>query len=310
MKQISKVLVVVDPTAKAQPAVDRGVWLARQFDASVELFVCDYDQYLAGERFFDTSALAKARAHVIERHKSNLAKLAKSLKASGVEVTCDARWDHPLEEGILKKLAESKADVLVKDTHYHSAIRRSVFTNTDWNIIRECEKPLLLVKPGPQKPNPVVVAAVDPMHDKDKPAVLDREILAWADTIAARSKGQLHVFHAFDPAPAYAVSADSMAFPLAAPVNEIAQSLREQHDRAMQQLLQDWKGDSKAQRHVVEGDTREAMIQLIDEVDADLVVMGAVSRSALKRFFLGSTAERVLDHVPCDLLIIKGQPAS
>ena len=310
MKQISKILVVVDPTAKAQPAVDRGIWLAQQFDASVELFVCDYDQYLSGERFFDSAALAKARTHIIERRKSELSKLAKSLKSSGVDIAVDARWDHPLEEGILKKLEESKADIIVKDTHYHSAIRRSVFTNTDWNLIRECKKPLMLVKPGPQKANPVVVAAVDPMHDKDKPAVLDHEILAWADAIAQRSKGKLHVFHAFDPAPAYAVSADSMAFPLAAPVNEIAKTLKEQHDHAMKQLLDSWKGQTKAEGHIIEGDTREAMIQLVDEVGADLMVMGAVSRNALKRFFLGSTAERVLDHVPCDLLIIKGQAAT
>jgi universal stress protein E len=309
MKQISKILVVVDPTAKAQPAVDRGIWLAQQFGAAVELFVCDYDQYLAGERFFDSTALAKARKHVLERHKSELSKMAKNLEPSGVKISVDARWDHPLEEGILRKLGESKADILVKDTHYHSAIRRSVFTNTDWNLIRECNKPMLLVKPGPQKPNPVVVAAVDPMHDKDKPAALDREILEWADTITQRSKGSLHVFHAFDPAPAYAVSADSMAFPLAAPVTEIAQSLREQHDRAMQQLLENWADGAKAERHIIEGDTREAMIQLVDEIGADLMVMGAVSRSALKRFFLGSTAERVLDYVPCDLLIIKSQAA-
>jgi universal stress protein E len=33
--------------------------------------------------------------------------------------------------------------------------------------------------------------------------------------------------------------------------------------------------------------------------------MGAVSRSALERLFIGSTAEEVLDRVPCDLLIVK-----
>jgi universal stress protein E len=35
------------------------------------------------------------------------------------------------------------------------------------------------------------------------------------------------------------------------------------------------------------------------------MVMGAVSRSGLDRIFLGSTAERVLDRLPCDLLIVK-----
>ncbi len=37
----------------------------------------------------------------------------------------------------------------------------------------------------------------------------------------------------------------------------------------------------------------------------DLVVMGALARSALKRRVVGSTAEKVLDHLPCDILIVR-----
>jgi universal stress protein E len=44
---------------------------------------------------------------------------------------------------------------------------------------------------------------------------------------------------------------------------------------------------------------------LLTDIGADLVVMGAVSRSGLKRLALGSTAERVLDFLPCDVLVVK-----
>jgi universal stress protein E len=40
-------------------------------------------------------------------------------------------------------------------------------------------------------------------------------------------------------------------------------------------------------------------------VRAGLVVMGAVSRSGLKRIFIGNTAEQVLDSLRCDVLIVK-----
>ena len=33
--------------------------------------------------------------------------------------------------------------------------------------------------------------------------------------------------------------------------------------------------------------------------------MGAVSRSRLREVFIGSTAERVLDRLPCDVLVIR-----
>jgi universal stress protein E len=34
--------------------------------------------------------------------------------------------------------------------------------------------------------------------------------------------------------------------------------------------------------------------------------MGAVSRSGLKRAFIGNTAERILDQLTCDVLVVKG----
>ena len=45
--------------------------------------------------------------------------------------------------------------------------------------------------------------------------------------------------------------------------------------------------------------------QLAADVEADVVVMGAVSRNRWKRLFIGATAERTLEHLPCDLLIVK-----
>jgi hypothetical protein len=36
-----------------------------------------------------------------------------------------------------------------------------------------------------------------------------------------------------------------------------------------------------------------------------MVVMGAMSRSGLKRVFIGNTAERVLNDLPCDVLVVK-----
>lgn len=306
MKQVSKILVIVDPTADEQPAVARGAWLAEQLGAALELFICDYDQYLSGERFFDTKALAKARDHIIESDIKRLEAVAATLDRAKIEVSVDARWDHPLEEGIIRKAKDSGASLLVKDTHYHSAIRRSIFSNTDWNLIRRCPIPLLLVKPRAIKKHPTIIAAVDPMHEKDQPAALDHEILDWSLALAKGTKGSLHVFHSFDPAPAYAVSADSMAFPISTPINAMTDAMREQHKNAMDELLAKRKGDEFTS-HLLEGATRDELIGLVESQHADLVVMGAVSRNALQRLFLGSTAETVLDHVPCDLLIVKSQ---
>jgi universal stress protein E len=49
----------------------------------------------------------------------------------------------------------------------------------------------------------------------------------------------------------------------------------------------------------------ECLPRLAAEWHADIVVMGAIARSGLRRVLIGSTAERVLESLPCDVLVVK-----
>jgi universal stress protein E len=298
------ILVIIDPTAKEQPALGRAQWYAGLTGASIELFICDYDQYLAGERFFDSKSLTKARADLLERRKNLLEKLAKPLRDAGLEVTVDVRWDHPLHEGLVRKIQDAAPNLVFKDTHYHTALRRSIFSNTDWHLIRDCQPPLWLVKPHSTADIEKLVVAVDPTHERDKPASLDRKLLSVASGLAKLAGGDISVIHAFDPAPVYAVSADAMSVPIAEPLGEFVDELRKQHRNAVGDLLRE-AGMEAVDSRVEDGDIREVLTALLTELKADLVVMGAVSRSGLQRLALGSTAERVLDFLPCDVLVVK-----
>lgn len=304
MAESRRILVIIDPTSEAQPALERSIWLAEKLGATVELFVCDYDQHLAGARFYDAGSLEAARKAVIDAHLRRLKELAESVEARGVVLSVDARWDHPLDEGIVRKVEEYDPYLVVKDTHYHPAIRRAVFSNTDWNLLRNCPAALLLVKPRPIAESPIIMAAVDPVHEHDKPAELDHEILARAEELCFAAEGELHVFHAFDPAPAIAAATTTMVTPISAPVSELTEELAQRHRKSFDELMA--RRNLKAfKSHIHQGAPQKLLVALAEQLKADFVVMGAVSRSGLKRAFIGSTAERVLDHLPCDLLIVK-----
>lgn len=304
MNQSKRILVVVDPTSGAQPAAELGARLARKTGAVLELFICDYDQYLAGERFFDSAALRAARKSLIDNHLKKLNKIASKLDLDAAAVEVDATWDRPLDEGIVRKILASKPALVIKDTHYHSALKRSIFSNTDWNLIRECPAALLLVKPDSAAASGAVIAAVDPVHERDKPAELDHAILKAARKLSEELGGPLHVVHGFDPSPAYAVSADSMAFPIATPIHEMTEALRARHQDAVKELVEPY-GLPPGNVHVVEGETRKILVGLAEKLGASVVVMGAIARGPLKRLVLGSTAEQVLDRLPSNLLIVK-----
>ena len=57
--------------------------------------------------------------------------------------------------------------------------------------------------------------------------------------------------------------------------------------------------------HLVSGAPSAVILEVVERTQADLLVMGSVSRSGIAGLLLGNTAERLLDRVACSLLTIK-----
>lgn len=304
MTKVNKILAVIDPTSNEQPALARATWLAEHLGAELQMAVCYYNEYLSGDRLFDSPSLEKARQEVLDHQQQHLEELAGPLRERGITVTTVAVWDHPLYEGIVRQAITSNASIVVKDTHHHSAFQRALLTNTDWNLIRTCPVPLWLVKPQAFADKPVFVAAIDPMNQNDKPAALDDEILQLSNVLARKVDGELHAFHSYDPRIAVATATANAYIPVSLPYDEIEQQMHEDHQKRFSEITQFHKLDD-AQTHLVAGLTHEELPEIADKLAADVVVMGAVARNRWKRLFIGATAERTLEHLPCDLLIVK-----
>lgn len=308
MTSISEILAVFDPTRgtalKEQPAVGRAAGLAKQLGAHLEVFVCVYDQYLSGQRFFDSPGLASARDAYVSKCLEKAQLVAEEVGAMGVRVTATAAWDTPLSDGIVRRALASRADMVIKDTHRHAKLQRAIFTNTDWHLLRDCPVPLLLVKPGEGTEAGPVIAAVDPMHDADQPAELDRRILDVARLVSTCQGSELHLFHAYQTILTAPTGIAVGIEPVMLPVEVSEARIKEAHERDFRKLQKE-TGVDDDQAHLLLGDTRDLLLDLVGQLGASLVVMGVVSRSALQRLFIGSTAEQVLGDVACDVLVVK-----
>lgn len=304
MRTFKRILAVVDPTAKVQPAVHRAAWLAGKTGASLELLVCYYNEYLSGNRMFDADSLRYARQEVLAGFEKLLDELARPWRAQGVSVSNTVLWHHPLHEAVVRHAKAIGADIVFKDTHHHSVLERALFTHSDWALIRTCPVPLWLVRPMDFPEAPVLVAAVDPFHQHDKPAALDDEILGVASLLARAAGAELHAFHAYDPRIAVATATANAYIPVSLPLDEIEKEMHAQHEKRLGEMT-DFHGISREHSHLAAGPAHEELPSIARELGASLVVMGAVARNRLKRLFIGSTAERTLEHLPCDLLVVK-----
>ena len=288
------ILVVVDlTTGSHQPALERAAWLAKQAGARIELFACEYDPDIdSGKLSTVWVPEPSAREQVLLRRRRHLEELAAPLSRQGLTVSVDVVWAHPFDLAIIKKAAAHDYWLVAKDTHHHNVLQRTLLTNVDWHLIRKCPAPLLLVKDRKLAAEPNVLAAVDPVNEHDKPAALDDRIFTFAADFARVLRGRLHVVHSY-------------ATPMGAELPpDVLKVIGEEHRSAMAKFL-DTHAVLGGRSHLYEGLAHECLQKAAKEHAADFVVMGAVARRGLKRLFIGSTAERVLDRLPCDLVIIK-----
>lgn len=295
MNPIRSLLVIVDPTASLHPAIDKAAVLAERFSARMDLFVCE------------TKASSNIRhaSQSSDDLKSMVEGLAEPLRKRGLDVTTEAIKADPLPAALLNRVERTCAQLVVKDTHHHTVAHRTILTNTDWELIRGCPVPLLLTKPRAWSGNPTVCAAVDPGHHDDKPVLLDRCILDVASALATKFAGPLHVLHAYIPMAMVATAVGSVP-PIVMDVSpELLANERTNKLKELTALVSDY-GVPAGNVHLEVGGTREVLCRLAQQLNADVMTMGAVSRSAVKRAFIGSTAETILEHLPCDALIVKG----
>jgi universal stress protein E len=162
---------------------------------------------------------------------------------------------------------------------------------------------LLLVKSRGSYEHPAIVTAVDPLHSHGKPASLDRRLLSVGNSWARLLNGQSHAFHAFAPI------AIAVPLPSAQPMaGWLAPEIEDLHANRVMRAFQDLAGAANIytpRRHLSVGDVPHELERIVQQTNARIVVLGAVSRGALWRPLIGSTAERVLDGLTCDVLIVK-----
>ncbi len=290
MRAIRRILVAVkDPGARSLPAVAKATQLARSLGAELELFHAIDSPY-----YVDMLGMTADRTRQMEcdetgEYLQRLERIAARARLHTPRVSVAVELDYPAYEAIVRRALRIGADLIVAECHAGARVAAGLLRLSDWELLRLSAVPVLLVKRTRPYHHPTVMMALDPSHAFAKPAKLDEEIVRAGSVVSAALRGKLHAVHAFATASA-GMSGARVGLDQALRTTDIAPGCR----------------------HLVAGDPTRAVRDTARRLGADIVVAGAVSRSGLKRAFIGNTAERLLDCLPCDLLIVKphGFPSS
>ena len=301
------VLCVIEFDNYPKVVVARAAWLAKQNNCELELLVSDPVPRLLSETYIFLMESEMIADSIRSAQDERMEALVESGEAAGVVVHQTISRARSVVDMVRARAAKIEPLYVVKGTHYHSPSERASLGHTDWQLIRKLNAPLWFVKPHDWKDPPVIVAAVDPMHSHDKPASLDRRIVKLAQGIATQCGGSLQVLHTYQRLDAIGSRAMKRFKPVKLPIDEIDEKIRNEHSKALDAFAKKC-GLAADAVHQLPGRADELLPAFARTKGASLVVMGALARTGLKKRIIGSTAARVLDHLPCDVLVVHTSP--
>lgn len=127
--------------------------------------------------------------------------------------------------------------------------------------------------------------------------------LSYAAAIAHATGARIvcvHVVETVVPAVGYAGLAEPM------PIADISEQLEDSAERELPRLTDcEELNGLEVEEVIVHGDPAAEIVRVAEEREADLIVISSHGRTGLGRMIFGSTAEAVVRHASCPVLVVK-----
>lgn len=295
---------VRNPEAREQPGLAKAIQVARALGASLELFHALTDAVIVDLGQADDDAITRLRTRVEAEAREPLARLCEVARKHGVAADCSVTWDYRPHEAIVRRALALRVELIIAECHKGARTRPWLMHLTDWELLRTSPMPVLLIKSGKPYRRPRILAAVDPSHSHAKPLGLDEHIVSTAGELAKGLRGTLHILHAGFPS-VVGVNVQVAAKKASTSWSMLSLEELEQQEREVFEAFRANTGVPRTRAHFVSGSPATEIPRFAGKLRADIVAMGALSRSGLERIFIGNTAERILGAVASDVLVMK-----
>jgi universal stress protein E len=299
--RIENVLIGYDGFARDERLPEQAFVVARAHRARVRV-VHVLEAAPRGVRRARGISAAELQAALAERRLRELDRLAHAAARHGgalVETTTEVRCGVPHVELIRAAVARDADLVMVYDEpqRRHGGFG---FGSVTRKLLRCCPVPVWAARHRVAGRTRRVMAAVD-VEDTH---ALNQRILDLAEQFAVAKDATLTVIHVW-LLPGEHLLRGYGGLPTEKVDSLLAHHLDEAH-RAVARLVADRRVAGRPPDIlVVKGDARAVIPAAVRERGVDLLVMGTVARTGVAGLFVGNTAERIIEEVPCSVLTVK-----
>ena len=269
MADRENVFVVVDPNNEVHVAFERAILTAPLRSAPPKIYVFVTTD---GESV-DTRA---TNTHLY-RHTSWFDETIRApLLQAGLDFEIEVCWSQQWQQSIMAAAKRVSADEIFIPMHTQPYVKRLLFTESKWDLLKSAHCPVILVRPDTAMQRKTILAAVNFQASSPEQKLLNKKILERGHWVANGYGATLHVVNGY---------MDSMNYP----------------DRGK---LANESGLPGERIHVLQGYTDDVVAQVAKSINADVVVLGTLGQNGQIKNRRGNTAERVISAISADAVII------
>lgn len=309
------ILCVLGSTQGQQPLIEQAKHVAETHQAKLTF-------QLALDSLPPNAGLVMASFAYIESEQSLLANANKWLHETVTSLEISEQPQTLVTVGkpfydVIQQVQSGQHDLVIAQAR--SGISGFLFGADAMHLVRKCPCPVWLVHEAQSRNYKTVMAAVDVnyhfSHDENTMRrQLNEDVLKSAAEVALLENASLHVVHIYEALPEHMVRDGLMRVNRELMDSALA-DIKHERGQALEQLVASLHNDFdkkslaylKPQTHLVEGNPSAAICRTVEQLKADVVVMGTVARTGIPGILMGNTAEDTIQNLDCTLLALKPQ---
>ncbi len=303
MKRFKNILLVAGGKGWEETALKRAVALAKKNQA--QLTVVDVIEELPREMGILITLMTpqELQEHMLNDRQNQLEQFIEPVRKEGIKVSANVLIGTPFLE-IIREVLRSKHDLVIKTAIGENKLKEGLFGSMAMHLMRKCPCPVWVIKQSHRKQYRKILAAVDPDPSDKMKTALNKKIIELASSLSRLEGSELHVIHVWHPYYTYIINR-----PLGLSKSEVSNLNNEilaMHKDRLDELIEKYAPETANDRvHLYEGAAEIMIPDFAKKKRIELIVMGTVCRTGIEGFFIGNTAEKVLQQIDCSVLTVK-----
>ncbi len=296
----TKILLATDGSEEAVSAARAAAELSASTGAELHVVHVGPRVQIVGDLgpvYLDPGQEQQAQQRLDEESRKLLDEQVRKIEAEGGAVTRSHLKVGNQADNIVRLAEEIGADTIVMGSRGHGGVRRAPMGSVSEDVARHAHCPVLVVRGREREallPTRIVLA-VDGSQQSEAAT-------PTAAGLASIDGSELYVVHAGPTAHL------PYAYPyLAKNVESFFEQANEEARKFLETRVEQIRSqtDAPVHTHLRPGAPEKEIVELAEEIDAGLVILGSRGLGGIRRALMGGVSDAVVRHARCPVLVVR-----